>query len=128
MITTEVKNRVVILQDKTQIPITRQQEEQIMQATTQGITGMYIGDEYVKLITINRISDYFPEPRIDQQSNYRSFFGDFKNGNLIGNNRRREAIEGIKKGLLIYINSSSYQGTDEPTRFVALCDERFKEI
>lgn len=123
MISTEVKNRVVILQDKTKIPITRRQEEQIMQATAQGITGMYIGDEYVKLITINRIGDYYAEPKIEEQSNYRSFYEEFKSGN----NQKGEVLKCIKEGLLRYKNGSSYQGTDEPNKLIALCNKKIKE-
>lgn len=127
-LTTEIKSRVIILMNKSKIPITKHQEDLLLEATTTNNPIIRINGHVINLHTITEIKDYVEEATVEQQSNFRdeSYFNSFRVVDESSNSEK--AIKGIIKGLKEYIASNQYQGTNNPIELLSKAELKLQEI
>ena len=126
--TEEVKSRVIILMNKSKIPITKRQEELLLEATKTNNPIIRINGHVINLHTITEIKDYVEEPVVQQQSNYRdeSYFNSFRV--VCETKDPKRAIKEVLSGLRQYIASDKYCGTNAPIDLLSKGEAKIQEI
>lgn len=108
MLSTDVKDKVIIFYDGSKLHITTHQEEMILLGSTQGVKGIKIDGNYYtfgsmnKIISIQEFYNQYPDERPDYRPEFKETKEEHKTleeQGLANENRRNGLVRGLKQAI-----------------------------